>query len=143
MFGSRRPPDRLDARAAAADANADAASTGERLSRITAIRARGSGGDSNTFRSLTPNAPGAKWSLRFGAPLPRFGHAIWMDPSMSYRRSPKMELFVAKIAAAGSWAAYEKAHTTRLVPVFEKIFPRLPPDVVPTIVAFGFHTGYY
>ena len=59
MFGSRRPPERLDARCAAADANADAASTGERLSRITAIRARGSGGDSKTFLSLMPNAPGA------------------------------------------------------------------------------------
>ncbi len=60
MFGSRR--DRLEARCAAADANADAASTGDKLSRITAIRARGSGGDSKTFLSLMPNAPGAKWS---------------------------------------------------------------------------------
>jgi hypothetical protein len=61
VFGSRRP-ERLEARCAAADAKADAASTGERLSRITAIRARGSGGDSKTFRSLMPRAPGAKCS---------------------------------------------------------------------------------
>ena len=83
--------------------------------------------------------------LRFGAPLPRFGHAIWMDPSMSYRRSPKMELFVAKIAAAGSWAAYEKANTKSLVPVFEKIFPRprLPHEIASHVVRFCFHTGYY
>ena len=83
--------------------------------------------------------------LRFGAPLPRFGHAIWMDPSMSYRRSPKMELFVAKIAAAGSWAAYEKAHTKSLVPVFEKIFPRprLPHEIASHVVRFCFHTGHY
>ena len=60
VFGSRR--DRLEARCAAADANADAASTGDKLSRIAAIRARGSGGDSKTFRSLMPRAPGAKWS---------------------------------------------------------------------------------
>ena len=60
VFGSRR--DRLEARCAAADANADAASTGDKLSRIAAIRARGSGGDSKTFLSFTPNAPGARCS---------------------------------------------------------------------------------
>ena len=60
VFGSRR--ERLEARCAAADANADAASTGDKLSRIAAMRARGSGGDSKTFLSLMPRAPGAKWS---------------------------------------------------------------------------------
>ena len=185
MFGSRR--DRLEARCAAADANADAASTGDKLSRIAAIRARGSGGDSKTFRSLMPNAPGAKWSpsrkstcgatpttsargrsiglpsiqipleyglmakkrllpmlLRYGSPLPRAAYARWMKPSSAHYK-PTWCQYVAKVAAVGSWAAYEKAHIARLVPVFEKIFPRprLPHEIASHVVRFCFHTGDY
>jgi hypothetical protein len=51
--------------------------------------------------------------------------------------------YVSKIAAAGSWAAYERQHRARLTRCFVPKFPQLPPDVIPTIVAFGFHTGYY
>ena len=43
----------------------------------------------------------------------------------------------------GTWATYEKAHREKLARVFVPKFPQLPPDVIPTIVAFGFHTGYY
>ena len=52
---------------------------------------------------------------------------------------------LAKVRAAGSWTAYEKAHTTRLVPVFEKIFPRprLPHEIASHVVRFCFHTGDY
>ena len=53
--------------------------------------------------------------------------------------------YVAKVRAAGSWAAYEKAHTARLVPVFEKIFPRprLPHEIASHVVRFWVHTGHY
>ncbi len=54
-----------------------------------------------------------------------------------------MRRYIEKIAAAGSWAAYERQHRARLVRTFVPKFPRLPPDVIPTIVAFGFHTGDY
>ena len=56
-----------------------------------------------------------------------------------------MRQYVAKIAAAGSWTAHEKAHTTRLVPVFEKIFPRprLPHEIAAHVVRFWVHTGDY
>ena len=30
-----------------------------------------------------------------------------------------------------------------LARVFVPKFPQLPPDVIPTIVAFAFHTGWY
>ena len=43
----------------------------------------------------------------------------------------------------GTWATYEKDHRARLTKTFVLKFPRLPPDVIPTIVAFGFHTGDY
>ena len=53
--------------------------------------------------------------------------------------------YVAKVRAVGSWAAYEKAHTTRLVPLLEKIFPRprLPHEIASHVVRFCFHTGDY
>ena len=56
-----------------------------------------------------------------------------------------MRQYVAKIAAAGSWAAYEKAHTRDLVSVFEKVFPRprLPHEIASHVVRFWFHTGDY
>ena len=54
-----------------------------------------------------------------------------------------MQRYVAKVAAAGSWAAYVRQHRARLARTFVPKFPQLPPDVIPTIVEFGFHTGYY
>ena len=49
----------------------------------------------------------------------------------------------AKVAAAGSWTAYEKAHRARLTKTFVPKFPQLPAEIVPTIVAYAFHTGWY
>ena len=62
---------------------------------------------------------------------------------LAYRKARAQ--YVAKVRAAGSWAAYEKAHTARLVPVFEKIFPRprLPHEIASHVVRFCFHTGDY
>ena len=81
--------------------------------------------------------------LRGGAPLPRFSHTAWM-----LRERGNIDVksrYVEKVAAAGSWAAYEKAHTTRLVTVFEKVFPRprLPHEIASHVVRFCFHTGDY
>ena len=61
----------------------------------------------------------------------------------AHRYDRKMTRYVARVAAAGSWAAYERQHRARLARTFMPKFPRLPPDVIPTIVAFGFHTGDY
>ena len=90
--------------------------------------------------------------LRLGSPLPRLeaqAHGRtrrWMR----YGQTPFDEIFYQillayrnKVAAAGSWAAYERQHRARLARTFVPKFPRLPPDVIPTIVAFGFHTGDY
>ena len=48
-----------------------------------------------------------------------------------------------KVAAAGSWAAYERAHRMQLARIFVPKLPRIPKYVVPTVVAFWAHTGYY
>ena len=82
--------------------------------------------------------------LRGGAPLPRARRASWVQgDSRNSDKSRAKSRYVEKVAAAGSWAAYERQHRARLARTFVPKFPRLPPDVVPTIVAFGFHTGYY
>ena len=82
--------------------------------------------------------------LRYGSPLPRAAYARWMKPSSAHYK-PTWCQYVAKVAAVGSWAAYEKAHIARLVPVFEKIFPRprLPHEIASHVVRFCFHTGDY
>ena len=65
-----------------------------------------------------------------------------MSPgSRFYNRT--MHRYIEKVVAAGSWAAYEKQHRASLVRTFVPKFPHLPPDVIPTIVEFGFHNGYY
>ena len=74
----------------------------------------------------------------------------WMDESSGYpgvarEHTRSARQYVAKIAAAGSWDAYEKAHTRDLVSVFEKVFPRprLPHEIASHVVRFCFHTGDY
>ena len=93
--------------------------------------------------------------IRAGAPLPRVSRAIWLKKDTSptghltdYLGNPyipRARKYVAKIAAAGSWAAYEKAHTRDLVSVFEKVFPRprLPHEIASLVVRFWAHTGHY
>ena len=86
--------------------------------------------------------------IRAGGELPRASRAKWVTESNNghgFRHTRAARQYVAKIAAAGSWAAYEKAHTRDLVPVFEKIFPRprLPHEIASHVVRFCFHTGDY
>ena len=52
--------------------------------------------------------------------------------------------YLRKVAAAGGFKAYEKAHRQALATKFAaKAFPRLPTDVAAQVVALAFHTGYY
>jgi ankyrin repeat protein len=51
--------------------------------------------------------------------------------------------YLRKVAAAGGFPAYEKAHRQALVALAAKAFPRLPTDVAGHVVAFAFHVGYY
>ena len=83
--------------------------------------------------------------LSAGAPLPCASHADWMREMDIAPHSRAARQYVLKVAAAGSWAAYEKVHTTRLVTVFEKVFPRprLPHDIASHVVRFWAHTGHY
>ena len=52
--------------------------------------------------------------------------------------------YLRKVAAAGGFPAYEKAHRQALATKFAaKAFPRLPTDVAGHVVVFAFHVGYY
>ena len=43
----------------------------------------------------------------------------------------------------GTFVTYEKDHRARLTKTFVPKFPQLPAEIVPTIVAYAFHTGWY
>ena len=80
--------------------------------------------------------------LRAGAILP----ANSEDPDEHtyhydiYRAHP----YLQKIDMAGGWKAYEKAHRTELLATFTPKFTHLvPEELVPLIVEFSFHVGFY
>ena len=78
--------------------------------------------------------------LRAGAILPtgdvrRNGYRIY-----AHRAHP----YLQKIETAGSFKAYEKAHRARLLATFTPKFTHLvPEELVPIIVEFSFHVGFY
>ena len=78
--------------------------------------------------------------LRAGAILPtgdvrRNGYRIY-----AHRAHP----YLQKIETAGSFKAYEKAHRVRLLATFTPKFTHLvPEELVPIIVEFSFHVGFY
>ena len=91
--------------------------------------------------------------LRAGSPIPRLsygqtseGRSNWLcngETPYNAQNYPIICEYRAKVVAAGSWAAYERAHRARLTKVLEPKFPQIPAEIVPTIVAFAFHTGWY
>ena len=52
--------------------------------------------------------------------------------------------YLQRIDAAGGWKAYEKAHRAALQAIFVPKFTHLlPPELVPLILEFSFHLGFY
>ena len=78
--------------------------------------------------------------LRAGAILPtgdvrRHGYRTYAHPAHPY---------LLKLDAAGGFKAYEKAHRARLLATFTPKFTHLvPEELVPIIVEFSFHVGFY
>ena len=91
--------------------------------------------------------------LRAGSPIPRLsfgsvaeGRSTWLCNGETPYNAQNYQIiceYRSKVVAAGSWAAYERAHRTRLAKVLAPKFPQIPAEIVPTIVAFAFHTGWY
>ena len=69
--------------------------------------------------------------LRAGARIPHI--------SPNYRTIP----YIQKVVAAGGFVPYERAHRASLAAIFVPRFPQLPEEIVPRIVAFWAHTGFY
>ena len=53
------------------------------------------------------------------------------------------DAYLCKVAAAGGFPAYEKAHRQALDALAAKAFPCLPTEVTAHVVSFAFHVGYY
>ena len=58
-------------------------------------------------------------------------------------RSNGEDAYLRKVAAAGGFPAYEKAHRQALDALAAKAFVRLPTEVAAQVVSFAFHVGYY
>ena len=83
--------------------------------------------------------------LRAGSPDPR-SNSNWLRNAYCPHNPESYRLLcrlLEKVAAAGSWAAYERAHRMQLARIFAPKLPRIPKYVVPTVVAFWAHTGWY
>ena len=80
--------------------------------------------------------------LRAGAILPATDDGP--DGNTSYYDLHRAHPYLLKIDAAGGFKAYEKAHRTKLLATFTPKFTHLvPPELVPIIVEFSFHVGFY
>ena len=53
------------------------------------------------------------------------------------------DAYLRKVAAAGGFPAYEKAHRQALDALAAKAFVNLPTEVAAQVVSFAFHVGYY
>ena len=90
--------------------------------------------------------------LQLGSPLPRLEAQArisirrWLrygDSPFNPRVYPILLAYRNKVAAAGSWAAYERGHRARLTAIFVPKLQRLPADAISHIVGLWAHTGYY
>ena len=80
--------------------------------------------------------------LRAGADIPDFWRGF-METSRNPEVAQRYE-YLATIEEAGGFKAYEKAHRTRLLATFTPKFTHLvPEELVPLIVDFSFHIGFY
>ena len=80
--------------------------------------------------------------LRAGSPAPR--REGWLSGFyVPFIARMRLSRLLERVAAAGSWAAYERAHRARLARVFIPKLQQIPEEVIPTVIEFWAHTGYY
>ena len=94
----------------------------------------------DALRSLNPDAVRRALScvysvlLRAGATLP---------PYVPDDEGEEEDPYLHKVRRAGGFRQYERQVTKSLAAIFEPKFPKLPAEVIPTIVAFWAHVGDY
>ena len=84
--------------------------------------------------------------LRGGAIIPNASEDenffVWHE--YQYWDTHRAHPYLRKIDAAGGFKAYEKAHRAALQAIFVPKFTHLlPPELVPLILEFSFHLGFY
>ena len=72
-----------------------------------------------------------------------FPHFTLGSDRQSLQNYLKKILMSGPSSGLGTFATYEKAHREKLARVFVPKFPQIPAEIVPTIVAYAFHTGWY
>ena len=65
--------------------------------------------------------------------------------AFNYPEYDLIRLYIQKLLNAGGFKAYAKAHRQKLVAMFvrTRCFQRVPDEIVPHIVDYGFHVGFY
>ena len=69
----------------------------------------------------------------------------WRLMEAGHNRDDSIYPYIVKVMNAGGFKAYAKAHRQRLVAMFvrTRCFQPVPDDIVPLIVDYGFHLGFY
>ena len=91
---------------------------------------------------ISPSCPNCIVSilLQAGATIPAAARLRF-----EYLRDEFLSQYLQKILKAGGFKAHAKTHRQKLVSMFmrTRCFRRLPNDIVPLIVDYGFHVGFY
>ena len=83
-------------------------------------------------------------SLEAGDPdAVRRALAAGADPDVPDDEGDEEDPYLRKVRRAGGFRQYETQVTMSLAAIFEPKFPKLPAEVIPTIVAFWAHVGDY
>ena len=94
-----------------------------------------------TCAIISPSCPNCIVSilLQAGATIP------YTQLRLEYIRDEFLSQYLQKILKAGGFKAHAKTHRQKLVSMFmrTRCFRRLPNDIVPLIVDYGFHVGFY
>ena len=54
-----------------------------------------------------------------------------------------LDRYLKKVIAAGGFTAYERAHRARLVAMLVPKLTHMPADIIPLVVDFWCHVGFY
>ena len=69
----------------------------------------------------------------------------WRMMEAGHYNDNSIHPYVVKVMTAGGFKAYAKAHRQKLVAMFvrTRCFQPVPDEIVPLIVDYGFHVGFY
>ena len=79
--------------------------------------------------------------LRAGVRLPTVRHLPGRTYDPFLHKGPEWPPYLDAVTRAGGYARYERAHRARLAAIFIPKFPRVPAEIIPTIIAFWADCG--